>query len=260
MRKRKTGLHRKVSSIFDGISVPKADNAPGQSTDGWTGPAKGREYVKDETDFMPKDARIGPKPAERSPEKARKPIGGPGLLGQPGFDPFGPIPLVSKKRRKVTMVSMVVLFILLIVVLTWTFSQKIADKKTQSASKQAAAAGVAAAQIDTQIDWEIPPEYPETLRDPMENTWRQDPSTGKWVEETIVVIDDSGAEQQQQSLIDVGIALRSILWAETGRSIVVGDEILYEGDTIFGVTIKKINKDSVEFEKDGVGFLKVFPR
>ena len=259
MKKRKTGLHRKVSSIFDGISVPKADAAPGQSTDSRTGPAKGREYIKDENVFMPKDARVGPKPAERSPKKARKPIGGPGLLGQPGFDPFGPIPLVSKKRRKVTMISMVVLFILLIVVLTWTFSQKIADKKTQSASKQTAAAGVAATQIDTQIDWEIPPEYPETLRDPMENTWRQDPSTGKWVEETIVVIDDSGAEQQQ-SLIDVGIALRSILWAETGRSIVVGDEILYEGDMIFGVTIKKINKDSVEFEKDGVGFLKVFPR
>ena len=70
------------------------------------------------------------------------------------------------------------------------------------------------------------------------------------------MIEDGG----EQTLIDVGIALRSILWAESGRSIVVGNEILYEGDTILGVTIKKINKDSVEFEKDGVGFLKVFPR
>jgi hypothetical protein len=213
--------------------------------------------VEEQSDFTPKDSRVEPKRAGRSPEKAPK------LTGVPGpseFDPFGPIPLVSEKRRKVTMVSMVVLFILLIVVLTLTFSQNIADKKTQRASKQAAAANVTAGPIDTQIDWEVPPEYPETLRDPMENTWRQDPATGKWVEETIVVVDDDGGEQQQQSLIDVGIALRSILWAETGRSIVVGDEILYEGDTIFGVTIKKINKDSVEFEKGGVGFLKVFPR
>ena len=254
MRKRKTGLHRKVSSIFNGISVPKSENAgSGESTDSRTGPAKGREYLEEQTDFMPKVAPVGPKQAVPRPAKAPKSAGG----GQTGFDPFGPIPIVSEKRRRVMIVSMVGLFIVLILVLTLTFSRNLASKKAADASKQAAAAAtVTPTDVDTQIDWEIPPEYPERLRDPMESTWIHDPATGKWTEEAVVI----ESADDQQNLIDVGIALRSILWAESGRSIVIADEILYEGDTIFGVTIRKINKDSVEFEKDGVGFLKVFPR
>jgi hypothetical protein len=155
------------------------------------------------------------------------------------------------------MVLMVALFVILILVLTSTFSRRLAKKKATSALKEATAAAKAtASSSDTQIDWDIPPEYPDTLRDPMETTSPPPPVTGKWLEESVVVLEDG----EQQTLIDVGIALRSILWAESGRSIVVSNEILYEGDTILGVTIKKINKDSVEFEKDGVGFLKVFPR
>jgi hypothetical protein len=173
------------------------------------------------------------------------------------FGSLGPISAISDKRRKTTMVLMVALFVALILVLTSTFSRRLAKKKATSALKEAtAAAKTATSSSDTQIDWDIPPEYPDTLRDPMETTWSKDPVTGNWIEESVVVIKDG----EEQTLIDVGIALRSILWAESGRSIVVGNEILYEGDTILGVTIKKINKDSVEFEKDGVGFLKVFPR
>jgi hypothetical protein len=254
MKKRKTGLHRKVSSIFDGTSIPKAENAgSGESTDSWTGAAKGREYLEEQTDFMPKVAPVGPKQAVPRPKKVPKPAGG----GQTGFDPFGPIPIVSEKRRRVMIVSMVGLFIVLILVLTLTFSRNLASKKAADASKQAAAAAtVIPTDVDTQIDWEIPPEYPERLRDPMESTGMHNPATGEWTEQAVVI----ESADDQQSLIDVGIALRSILWAESGRSIVIADEILYEGDTIFGVTIRKINKDSVEFEKDGVGFLKVFPR
>jgi hypothetical protein len=155
------------------------------------------------------------------------------------------------------MVLMVALFFTLILMLTSTFSRSLAKKKAPGALNEAtAAAKTGAASSDTQVDWDIPPEYPDTLRDPMETTWAKDPVTGKWIEESVVVVEDGG----EQTLIDVGIALKSILWAESGRSIVVGNEILYEGDTILGVTIKKINKDSVEFEKGGVGFLKVFPR
>jgi hypothetical protein len=208
---------------------------------------------------MPKDVPASPKQPPRGFGKGRSPSGGPRPSRLTGFGPFVPASLIGEKKRKATMVLMVALFVILILLLTSTFSRRLAKKKATSALKEATAAAKAAtSSSDTKIDWDIPPEYPDTLRDPMETTWSKDPLTGNWIEESVVVIEDG--EGREQTLIDVGIALRSILWAESGRSIVVGNEILYEGDTILGVTIKKINKDSVEFEKGGVGFLKVFPR
>jgi len=258
MAKRKTGLHRKVSSIFDGVSVSKSGAAGSdESSGGRTDAPKEGEHSQRQGGFMSKGVPVGPKRSRWGSGKGSGPTDEAGLGGSGGFGSFGPVPIVGERRRKTTMVLMVVLFVVLVLVLTSTFSRNLAKKKTNGAFERATAAKEAvAASGDVRIDWKIPPKYPETLRDPMETTWSQDPDTGEWVEEAVVVIEDGG----EQTLLDVGIALRSILWAETGRSIVIGDEILFEGDTILGVTIKKINKDSVEFEKDGVGFLKVFPR
>jgi len=41
----------------------------------------------------------------------------------------------------------------------------------------------------------------------------------------------------------------AILYTIGGSSVVIDDEILYEGDTIHGVSIVKINQDTVEFAK-----------
>ena len=258
MTKRKTGLHRKVSSIFDGVSVPKSGQAKSdESADGRTDAPKEGEPSQRQSDFMPKDVPASPKRPPRGLGKGQPSSGGPRPSRLTEFGSLGPVSAIGAKRRKATMVLMVALFVILILLLTSIFSRRLAKKNATSALKEATAAAKAvASSSDTQIDWDIPPEYPDTLRDPMKTTWAQDPVTGEWLEESVVVIKNG----EEQTLIDVGIALRSILWAESGRSIVVGNEILYEGDTILGVTIKKINKDSVEFEKDGVGFLKVFPR
>jgi hypothetical protein len=258
MTKRKTGLHRKVSSIFDGVSVPKSTPAKSdESAGGRTDAPKAGEPSQEQSDFMPKDVPASPKRPPHGFVKEVSSRRGPMPSRPTEFGSLGPVSVIGEKRRKATMVLMVALFVILTLVLTSTFSRRLAKKKTTSALNEATVATKAvASSSDTQIDWDIPPEYPETLRDPMETTWSQDPVTGEWIEESVVVIKDG----EEQTLIDVGIALRSILWAESGRSVVVGNEILYEGDTILGVTIKKINKDSVEFEKDGVGFLKVFPR
>lgn len=255
MAKRKTGLHRKVSSIFDGLAVRKSGAAKSdESAGGRTDAPREGEHSQRQSDFMPKDVPVGPKRPRGGSGKGPGRTGGAGPGGLGGL---GSISVAGERRRKTTMVLMVALFVVLILVLTATFNRKIAKKKVSGALEQATATAEAtAASGDVQIDWEIPPKYPETLRDPMETTWAQDPETGEWVEDPVVVIEDG----KQQTLIDVGIALRSILWAESGRSIVIGNKILYEGDEILGVTVKKINKDSVEFEKNGIGFLKVFPR
>ncbi|MHC5059508.1 MAG: hypothetical protein ACYTFK_00260 [Planctomycetota bacterium] len=258
MAKRKSGLHRKVSSIFDGVSVPKSGaKGPDQASGSGIEVPKKDEYSQRQSDFVPKDIPASPRPPRPVTGKPGRPVGRSGLGGSNDFNSLGPIQAVSEKRRKTMMVLMVALFIVLVLVLTSKFSKNLSKKKAEDSLKPAAATAVAATSFpDAQVDWEVPQEYPKAIRDPMETTWSKDPVTGDWIEESVVVVENG----QEHTLLDVGIALRSILWAESGRSIVVGNEILSEGDTILGVTIKKINKDSVEFEKDGVGFLKVFPR
>jgi uncharacterized membrane protein len=46
-------------------------------------------------------------------------------------------------------------------------------------------------------------------------------------------------------------ALKGILYSEDNSSAMVGNKIVKEGDTIDGIKVIKINKDTVEFEKDG---------
>ena len=48
--------------------------------------------------------------------------------------------------------------------------------------------------------------------------------------------------------------------ARYGRSVVIDDQILYEGDKIYDATITKINKSEVQFEKNGFYFTKYLNR
>jgi hypothetical protein len=47
------------------------------------------------------------------------------------------------------------------------------------------------------------------------------------------------------------VALRGILYSEGNSSALIGETIVREGDIIDGVKVIKINKKTVEFEKDG---------
>jgi hypothetical protein len=47
------------------------------------------------------------------------------------------------------------------------------------------------------------------------------------------------------------VALKGILYSEDNPSALIGETIVREGDIIDGVKVVKINKDTVEFEKDG---------
>jgi hypothetical protein len=47
------------------------------------------------------------------------------------------------------------------------------------------------------------------------------------------------------------VALKGILYSEDNSSALIGETIVAEGDIIDGVKVVKINKDTVEFEKDG---------
>jgi type II secretory pathway component PulC len=95
---------------------------------------------------------------------------------------------------------------------------------------------VAAADYDTIIDWEIPAPYPTSLRDPTEfgpvNTVQ--PETTK----------------TETAKIEK-LSIKGILYSKDNPSVVIGNQIVHEGEKIRDVTVIKISKDSVEFEKNG---------
>jgi hypothetical protein len=84
-----------------------------------------------------------------------------------------------------------------------------------------------------EIDWRIPEPYPMTLRDPMQ------PSS-----ET-----DVKAEAETITAGKIAsIIVKGIVHSMDNPSAVVGTQIVHEGDVISGVSVVKINQDSVEFQ------------
>jgi hypothetical protein len=128
-----------------------------------------------------------------------------------------PHPGVSPLRQKATLVIVAILPLVLIFVLARVFFTKPAKTGTKSAKANAAA-------VDSQIEWQIPPPLPEYFRDPM-------------------VFGSSGQSQEVQA----GPVVKGIVYSEDNPCAVIGERIVSEGDTVNGVTVVKINSDSVEF-------------
>ena len=83
----------------------------------------------------------------------------------------------------------------------------------------------------SKITWTAPEVYPDNLRDPMRYTpaTTTDPTT-----------------TQMDQLVVTGI-----VFSETNPSAIISGSIVNEGEQVMGVTVVKINKETIEFEKDG---------
>ncbi|MBA7657774.1 hypothetical protein ES703_65716 [subsurface metagenome] len=125
------------------------------------------------------------------------------------------------------MILIPVLFIILIFVFIRVFSRP--SRAVATAAKLEPSEAVAAS--IHKIDWQIPALYPATLRDPMQfgsviRHGRTQTGTGRLV-------------------------VKGIVYSEDKPAVVIGTEIVREGDKVLGATIVKINKNSVEFEMNG---------
>ncbi len=130
-------------------------------------------------------------------------------------------------RRQTTMVILVIaLSILLVFLLVKPFA-----KSPQNITGSGVVGPVRsrlAAQTDIVIDWQTPDVYPTDIRDPMLLASQQQFYSKTW----------------KPNLI-------GLVYNEKQKYAIIGTEIVQEGDEINGVKIIKINKDSVEFERDG---------
>jgi hypothetical protein len=144
-----------------------------------------------------------------------------------------PKPDASTTKQKATVVMIPLLFIVLIFML---FRGGVFGTSAGhiEAPVEDTASGVATAGANTKIDWEVPAPYPTTLRDPMRLVPVEIPQTG-----------------QTETRKTIKLIVKGILYTEDNPSAVIGNSIVHEGETIRGVSIIKINIDSVEFEMNG---------
>ena len=90
---------------------------------------------------------------------------------------------------------------------------------------------------EVRIDWEIPPVYEATGHDPM----RLGPPPQVQEEKP------PAAPVQAREDLDV----KGVLYSEDRPAAIIGTRLVHEGEQIAGVTVVAIERDGVEFERNG---------
>jgi hypothetical protein len=248
MPKNKAGLHKQVSSIFTGVPVPSEDKADKESSTATKEPASygppshlSGTTLKDalQSKLSPQKSipTEKPKAAEKKAAKVQKPVeiksSGPSALEQAvqrikdKF--FAPKPGVSPARQKAMVVLVPVMFIGMVL----AFYKVLGGGPDDTTGPKVIKPSNTIAAASSTIDWKIPDLYPTTLRDPMQ------------FKKEVVTPTNTNPDKTEE------ITIKGILYDDENPSVIIGIEILHEGDKVSGATIVKINKDSVEFEMNG---------
>jgi hypothetical protein len=266
MAKRKPGLHRKVSSIFDGVKVPPTPNDPAAQNENSSPkpqlpPKHPLLESKKKSIDLKKAVPLSQQPQPPAMDKPPLPPMPMPKMPKPSARPMpkhgkyqlsAPIPGISDRKRKVQLAIIPALFSILILLLISVFGTDTpADTTTENAAENIEELIANMPSKTPEIDWEIPVVYSATLADPMlQNTERiiaqkiaiEGPNEvePELTEEEIVI-------EEQKSPKD-SIIIQSILYGKQKSSVVINNNILYVGDEVEGATITSINKDSVDFQ------------
>ena len=247
MPKGKAGLHKQVSSIFTGVPVPTKDNAEqATSTETKQQPTYGppshlsgttmKEVLQSKLAPQKAIPTEKPKAAEKKAAKVQKPVkiksSGPSALEQAvqriKDRLFAPQAGVNPVRQKAMVVLVPVMFIGMVL----AFLKVLGGGPGETPGPKVITPSNTIAAASSTIDWKIPDLYPTTLRDPMQF-------------KAEVVTPTTTPDKTEE------ITVKGILYSQENPSVIIGIEILHEGDIVSGATIVKINEDSVEFEMNG---------
>ncbi|HUT45073.1 MAG TPA: hypothetical protein VMX36_02260 [Sedimentisphaerales bacterium] len=286
--KNKAGLQKKVSSVFKGVPVPQNNGAqqpsgtpaPDHTPDVSPKPVSAdrqisqsslikklnqSEDLSDEaeqnqtanispkptsTNQMPQSPLINklpqPKKSLKQAAKATQPESSPfieetgdGLWQQIKDKIFTPKPGVSPTKQK----AMVIMVPVLAIIMIFTFRQVLskAPRQTKGAGTDDTTVVVANANSGHEIDWKIPELISVMTRDPIKLPEQTDTQNAEQNTE-----ENGTANKPNQGVIIV----RDIVYSHDRPSAVIGTKIVYVGDKVNDATIVKINRDSIEFEKD----------
>lgn len=251
--KRKVGLQRKISAIFDGVPIPKSGNR-----------AVSGDVVQQQPANAPPPSQNPPESRANQWQMASQPDSEPTAPSTPAAQtlrPARPAPSVPQPAKRLQkhkfyspqvlnlwrqikvklygspdgsidprQVKMTIVAVTLSIVLIYVFVSVFKQPAGEITSIPAdTAAGEVFVPADLEINWVRPEVYPLTLADPMQPRSFGSHSSGELIVTGIVFSDQSMA--------------------------IIAGEMISQGEEIFGVTVVKINKDSVEFEnKDGERF------
>jgi hypothetical protein len=225
-KKRKSGLHKEISSIFEGVPVPGMPKRPSDAAvpeQAEQGPASMSASERDTQQTIP-TVKPGPVKQPVSRAAAGKTTGK--SIWQKIKDKlFQSDSEVSSSRQRVMLILIPILVIALIYVIMPLFKRSKISKPIET--------GLAGVDDKGEIAWQAPEQYPTTLRDPMQASV-QTAFGGET--ETIV----SGG----------GLIVKGIVHSRENPAAVVGTQIVHEGDIISGASVVKISQDSVEFKMD----------
>jgi hypothetical protein len=150
---------------------------------------------------------------------------------------FAPKPGVSPARQK----AMVIMVPILAIIMIFAFRQVLSNAPSQTEGAGTDDAPVVAkADTGTEIDWKIPEPIQITEKDPAKLPDESDNQNQQQNQETAEPDNATGT-----------IIIRDIVFSRDKPSAVIGSKIVYVGDVINGATIVKIDRDGVEFEKNG---------
>lgn len=230
--KKRSGLHKDISSIFDGVPIPSDRSRP-------TGPQQGQQGY--ESPRPPAHAPQNPQ-IPQSYQRPGIPTEAQGTLHQAAKKFFAPKPGVGPARQKIMLILVPILLVVFVVMLgkvvdiPFLTAKKPATPKIEDVSPPI--------MVSSDIDWRKPDLYPEGLRDPMQLTAAM---------ARLIRIES----QPPPELPKVGpLTVKGIVYSKDNPTAVIGTKIAHIGDIIEGARVIKINPDSVEFEKDGETFTK----
>ncbi|MHC4881069.1 MAG: hypothetical protein ACYTEN_06875 [Planctomycetota bacterium] len=262
---RKSGLHKQISSIFDGVPVPQNNDLPAEADASSVLMQPETRDTTEPQEPMEPQARPNPAPAaepSRSSLAKRMSADPSECASAPAIQVDRPMPLpkssamaaktgpsISSQARKALfgssrgaldarqkkMAGLVgvlgVVFGVVMFISLGGVGQSQATAANGTTDNQT---------VQTQTptksaqDWKTPQPLPADLRDATSTASRQTDSTG----------DASGNFGSGE------LAVKGIVFSQNKPSAIINSEILTEGQSINGVTIVRITKDAVEFKSN----------
>ena len=287
LEKNKAGLQKKVSSVFKGVPVPQnnktqqqpsGDPVPEQIPNVAPKPAPADKQISksylisrlSQAEDSPNDAEQSqsakafqkpasvnqvtqssiayklPQPKESLKQTAPLPEETPfieesndGLWQQVKDKLFTPKQGVSPARQK----AIVIMGPILAIIMIFAFRQVLSKAPRKIKGTEVDDTPVVSnADTGNEIDWVIPDRIKIVTRDPIrlpDESSTQNPNQST---------EQNGATNTENQGL---IMIKDIVYSHDKPSAVVGSQIVYVGDKINGATVVRIDRDSVEFEKDG---------
>jgi hypothetical protein len=177
----------------------------------------------------------GPVPADATgmSAPARRPLSKP--KKRTALQSFRKKERTGSSRQTLVTCLIPVLVIALVVVLKHPLSARSAAQAAGGPPRRA----TGPVSADVQIAWEIPLPYDLAGRDPMKGT-----------PPPVVAVEDNGtAAAAREPLVE--LIVTGILYSPDNPAALVDTQVVHEGEQISGATVEKIEKDGIQFERNG---------